>query len=69
MHKHTITGPPRPLSPEELHDPDAGQVMGPHGEAPEDPTERAAYRGCLMALLAIGIVLAIFGVIYRIYAA
>lgn len=67
MEEKTPAGEPNPLPAESdvETDPDAGQVMGSDGEAPEDPAARSLYQGCLIVLLFIGIILGIFSLLYR----
>lgn len=71
MDTDPISGRPRPFHrPEKIgDDPDGGQVIGPGGESPEDPLANSLYRGCIIALLAFGCVLALVVIVYRIVTA
>lgn len=71
MGEKSTAGRPRPLSTTSHigDDPDAGQVIEPDGESPEDPVAKQLYRGCLTMLLVIGVGLGIAVVLYRIYVA
>lgn len=53
------------ITPKIGDDPDGGQVIGPHGESPEDPVAKGLYRGCMITILIIGITLAIAMLVYR----
>ena len=67
MDRDPISGQPRRIHrPEKIgDDPDGGQVIGPDGESPEDPVARSLFRGCLITLLAVGCVLALLAIVYR----
>lgn len=69
MAEHPLARQPQPHSTtsEAGDDPDAGQVMGPHGESPEDPAARGLWQGCLVMFLVLGLVLATAVVLYRIF--